>query len=69
MGVDNTGREVDRLAYSVRETATRLGVSPGTVWNLVYEGRLPVVRARRRVLIPAAALGNFLTIPAPSEGP
>jgi excisionase family DNA binding protein len=45
--------------YSVSESAHLLGVSPKTIWRLIYSGKLPIVRIRRRVLISEAALNEF----------
>ena len=49
-----------RKAYTIRETATILGVSYHSAWRLVKRGILPASKALRRPLIPASALQKFL---------
>ena len=49
-----------RLAYSVSEAARAMGVCRNTLIKLVREGRIRVVRAGDRSLIPAASLQAFL---------
>lgn len=54
----------DRLAYSLREAAEKLGgVSLRTVQRLVACGGLPAVRVGRRVLIAADALRRYVAAP------
>lgn len=51
---------IERIAYSVPETAKSLGCSPDIVRRLVDEGALPVVpTGTRRVLIPVDAIRRF----------
>jgi excisionase family DNA binding protein len=50
----------DRLTVSVVEAASCLGVSPGTVRRMAADGRLPVFRVGRRVLVPTAALAELV---------
>jgi excisionase family DNA binding protein len=52
--------EKSKLALSVPEVATVLGLHPNTVWALIRRGELASVRAGRRVLIPLVALEAFL---------
>lgn len=56
-----------RLAYTVEEVATMLGVSVATIYRAVDAGTLPHKRIgpakRGRILIPAAALENWLKHP------
>jgi excisionase family DNA binding protein len=42
---------VSRLTYTVKETASALGVSEPTVWRMVYERQIPATRVRGRVMI------------------
>ena len=52
---------VDRLAYSYREAAQKLGgISVRSVQRLVALGGLPTIRVLRRVLIPAEALRAYV---------
>lgn len=45
---------------SVPAAATRLGVSPWLVRQLVKSGELPSLRIRRRLLIPTAPLVEWV---------
>jgi excisionase family DNA binding protein len=46
----------DRVTWTVRETAERLGITPSTAYAYVESGVLPAVRLGRRLLIPRAAV-------------
>lgn len=46
--------------YSCRQIAARLGVSHGTVWKAVSEGRLGAVSFGYRLLIPESAIIDYL---------
>ena len=50
-------------AISIAEAADRLGVSKSYLYQLAKEGRLPVVRLGRRVLVPVESLQGLLTSP------
>lgn len=51
----------DRLAYSLKEAAAKLGgISVRSVQRLVARGLLPTIRVTRRVLIPAEALRRLV---------
>jgi excisionase family DNA binding protein len=52
---------VKRLALSVAEAAAVLGVSKDAIYDAVRCHELPAIRIRRRILIPLAALEQFLT--------
>jgi excisionase family DNA binding protein len=55
----------DRLAYSLKEAAAKLGgISVRSVQRLVARGLLPTVRVTRRVLIPAEALQRLVAAEA-----
>lgn len=54
-----------KFLYSVNEAAKALGISPGTVRNLINSNRLESVRMGRRVMVPAVALerlGGYTTL-------
>lgn len=50
----NTRGTIERLAYSPREAAAALGVTPNTIYNLIHRGELPAHKAGRRTLIAVA---------------
>ena len=55
-------RDDQPLLYSIDAAATQLGcVSARTVRRLIETGELPSVKVRGRVLIPAAALTEWVT--------
>lgn len=48
-------------AYTVKETAQRLGIAEQTVRKLVKDGDLPSIRVSpRRIIIPVTALEDWL---------
>jgi excisionase family DNA binding protein len=49
-----------RVAYSIEEAATLLGLSARTVRRLVWSGELHALRSGRRVLIEPGAITDFL---------
>ena len=49
-----------RLALSVAEAATALGVSKDAIYDAVRCHELPAIRIRRRILIPLVALEQLL---------
>jgi len=58
----------DRLAYTLKEAAAKLGgISVRSVQRLVARGLLPTVRVTRRVLIPAEALERLVAGEAPVQ--
>ena len=48
------------MAVSLTDAARQLGLGIGTVRALIADGRLPIVRVGRRVLIPVAGLTALL---------
>jgi excisionase family DNA binding protein len=40
-----------RPTWTVREVAQQLGISERLLWNLIRDGRVPVLRRGRRVLV------------------
>ncbi len=59
--------DVDREAYSVRETSKKLGLGLTPTWNAVRRGDIASVRIGRRVLVPRAAIERLLAgnVPKP----
>jgi excisionase family DNA binding protein len=51
---------VPRLAFSMHEAATALGLSPGKIRLMIEAGELAAVHAGRRRLIPRESLQAFL---------
>jgi len=51
---------MESLTFTVEETAKLLRISRNTAYNLVREGRLPVLRLGRRLLVPKKGLDNLL---------
>ena len=49
-----------RVAYSIEEAASLLGLSARTVRRLVWSGELHALRSGRRVLIEPSAITDFL---------
>jgi excisionase family DNA binding protein len=57
----NVTDQNNRMAWSLGEVAGLLGVSERFLRNEVRSGKLEVVRrGRRRVLVPASSLENYL---------
>jgi excisionase family DNA binding protein len=56
----NAGQTLPRLAYSMQETATILGVSYITVHRLIRRGLLKSCTALRHKRIPATEIQRFL---------
>ena len=52
---------MESLTLTVDETAKLLRISRNTAYNLVREGRLPVLRLGRRLLVPKKGLDNLLS--------
>jgi excisionase family DNA binding protein len=51
---------MQRLAYSVKEAAEAVGVSPRTIVREIKRGNLRAARVSRRVVIPAESLAELL---------
>jgi excisionase family DNA binding protein len=58
--------QTDRLAVSIRDAATILGISPRSVQKYVAAKVLPARKIGRRTLIPFSALEAFLRKDQPS---
>ncbi|MCL2745044.1 MAG: helix-turn-helix domain-containing protein, partial [Planctomycetaceae bacterium] len=52
--------KVERLSYSVNETAEAIGVSSRTVWDYIRDGSIKHFRMGTRVLVPKAELERFI---------
>jgi excisionase family DNA binding protein len=59
-GARQSGTSVARLAYSIKETAAALGVSPISVRRLIDRGLLRPNRALRHLRISANEIKRFL---------
>lgn len=52
--------QFDPLAYTVRQVAHLLSLTPPTVYRLVSTGELPSVRIGSSIRVPADALSEYL---------
>jgi excisionase family DNA binding protein len=50
----------DQLAYSIRDTARKIGVSAQTIRQAIKNGQLQAKRLGRRVVVPTWAIEAFL---------
>lgn len=50
----------DRLTLTVEETGKMLGISRATAYQLANQGKLPVIRLGRRLLISKAGLERMV---------
>jgi len=53
---------IPRLAFSMHEAATALGLSPGKIRLMLQAGELRGVNAGRRRLVPRQELEKFLAV-------
>ncbi len=60
--------ENETLAISVEEAGRLLGISRGLAYSLAREGKLPVVRLGKRILVPKAALATLMNTGAQPVG-
>ena len=56
----STAAIVEPIAYTVKEAAQAIRVSPGTIRNLIADGTLSASRVRARVIIQREALKKLL---------
>lgn len=54
------GVSAEKLAYTVKEAATALGIGRTTVWRAISEGELAAVKLGSRTLIPSEALRTWI---------
>ncbi len=60
----------ERLTMSIREAAETLGISESMAYKMAGDGRLPVTRFGRRVLVPKDAVRDLaLGRPLHVDGP
>ncbi len=52
--------EVNRLTYSVEETAKILGLGRTATYQGIEKGEIPGIRIGKRILVPRAALERLL---------
>jgi excisionase family DNA binding protein len=52
--------EMERLTYTVNETAKMLGLGRTATYQGIEKGEIPSVMVGRRILVPRAALERFL---------
>jgi excisionase family DNA binding protein len=50
----------ERLTYSIKEAAQKLGISKGLAYEQAKQGKLPVLKLGKRLLIPKAAFERWL---------
>ncbi len=50
----------DQLVFGIQEAANLLGISRSSIYILIREGKLPVVKLGRRTLIPVQELKSLL---------
>lgn len=50
----------ERLTYSIEETGRLLGLSRATTYTLANQGKLPVLRLGKRLIVPRQALEQML---------
>jgi excisionase family DNA binding protein len=55
--------EVIKIAYSIREAVEATSLSRTTIYKLINEGDLPIVKVGGRSLIPSSALIELLAAP------
>jgi excisionase family DNA binding protein len=51
---------IEKMAYSIRETAEAIGLHPNTVYELVKSGKLPSITLGRKILISKIELQAWL---------
>jgi excisionase family DNA binding protein len=56
-----------RDTIDMPEVASRLGISLGLAYEMARQGRIPVLRFKRRVVVPVAALDALLGIGSDDE--
>ncbi len=58
---NETGKVINKLAYSLEETAQMLGVSKGHLRNENIKGKLNFFRSGRRTLVTAKEIQRYLS--------
>ena len=57
---DASPADVDRATYTVRETATKLGIGFNQTYQAIGRGEIPALRIGGRILVPRVALDRLL---------
>ncbi|AEM72922.1 helix-turn-helix domain-containing protein [Caldicellulosiruptor acetigenus] len=52
--------EFEKMTYTPKEAAQVLGISLTTVFKLIKQKKIPVIRIGRKVLIPKAKLKDWI---------
>jgi excisionase family DNA binding protein len=52
---------IEKLAYSVQETAEAIGLHPNTVYELIKNGKLPAITLGRKILVSKVELSKWLS--------
>ena len=58
--LDWRSQHSDKLAYSITEVATSLGLSPSSIWKLISLSKLKAIRVGRRTVVPRSELDRIL---------
>ena len=58
---DLSSQRIDKLAYSITEVATSLGLSPSSIWKLIALNKLKAIRVGRRTVVPRSELDRVLS--------
>jgi hypothetical protein len=59
--MNTENRKVPRLAFSVAETATALGISTSSVRRLILREKIKPCRLLRHILVPATEIERILS--------
>ena len=60
--METNNEKVERLVFTIEETAEILGISRGTAYLLANTGGIPAIRiGQRRLVVPRKALEDFLS--------
>jgi len=52
--------EINKLTFTVEETAKILGIGRNSAYEAVARGEIPVIKVGKRLLVPKAALEKLL---------
>jgi len=56
-----TVTEVERLTLTIPQAGKLLGISRGLAYQLAREGKIPVIRLGKRLVVPKLALQKLLS--------
>lgn len=51
---------MDKLAYSIPEAATAIGVSKSYMYTLIKEGKIPYIKIGGRKIVPKLSLEQWI---------